>query len=1634
MDHLEFLTAFMTVPRDAELAFVIRNKTLLVTREFAEGIQVIVEVAQSDPDNVMSVGTRQLFLALGRRLYEAASTDPDFRGIAAFVAAAAGSVPEETPAQKYQSFLMAYMAAPKDAEPALISRGRGLLLEPGFRQFLREFSERGKEEMDDEGKETACGLLLALAQRLYQAGENDPELRAIARAALDGGRSLALTPSLRYHAFVIEFMGEPEGRERAMVVFNHRELIVEPAFADWLKSIADERGTASPESAERQAALSVFRELHMSFAVGYTMAPSLKQALLATIDGFLLLALPEDRAPLYGGLFAAFNSTLELEYRDALLGIHRRIFDDPAWVAWLPGALDRLADYSGIDKVLEVGESAFRASNGATGPVLTISRSVVEWAKGRIDVSATVSARCDALEGSLRLHHALYHSPAELEEIIALLERGVQAFSFERTPEEWAYVEADLAEAYIQRISGDRAENIETALQHFNNLTSIWTRESAPEKWAATQAVLANAYRERVRGERRDNIEQAIRCGENASELLVRSEYPEAWGILQMNLGAAYVNRLTGERGQNVEDAIECFKGGLEVLSIEAHPNDWAKLNANLGSAYEQRLMGDRSTNLELAIHHGVEACRIWTEESSLLDWATAQNNLGSAFRERVEGDAAENIEVAVACYERALKVVQQENAPLLWAHLMAGLATALGRRQVGNRWENIEQAVKHLSEVAGVIKTNSTAHEFAMLQHNLGNLFLQRLAGERRDNIENALSCFRAAASEWTREESPYDWAQIQMALAQAYFFRLAGSPRRNLDEAIEHCERSMEVRTRETAPRDWARAQETLSTILMSVAQEAPEQRDELEERALRCLLEAEEVLTIDAYPHEWAGIKLNLGNLYQQKHRDDLGENIEQAIECYQKAIEVSTPKNAPYDWAKLQHNLAGAYFRRVVGNKDENFNAANVHYRRAAWGFAVAGDLEHLSRSARAAGTLHLDIGTSQLSREGGLQEAYHAFLLSMAAAYAAKEGTDHPLEQFRLQDEAAEAAVGAAHCAALLGDLRAACALFDMAKGSEFRDHLRRDPRRVLDSLPASEREFGELVLRRYEEARWAVYGAAATSKDALDAEEAKWRDITSESSERFLATARRALPEIPPIVGLKKLESGLMLGGWLGQAVEQVRKVASDSISRDLELDGSVRILFNPGISMLVKVQAELWFTGMPGIMPGIGAVLASPPEPRLAVILGVSPWGTHIITIRSGVDRSDERRVTLQHWSVSTTEEQWLELLTEDAEQSADGQPRGLQSPAELAVLLYEELGFPSMGEIVGDGKRIVIVPHRLLHYVPWSHLPLSSDPEVLYKGPYLSDRPVSILPALFVATELSPRGRTRVDRNAGRVILRSEGARRLTHHPEFPAKPPPYNPVHFGWAHAAALTRAWQAAPRSEVEEFHAGELREFEAEPEQFLEAAARSNILALFGHGLLHSRWHLMSGFLLPGGDVLTVEKLHGSLNVPNGEVATVLSCWLGTPLMAGSTASDPLASVPWALLQAGFLQVVAGDLPVNPIAGILVAGMVHEHLATQAHQGQPLDAASALCTALRQLRALTATELLDILHGWKRTLIERKEGLSKGGDDGGAAVFAAYEADQKLLEGNLAALKAFDPSGKWYESIWAEHVPLVVYGL
>src|SRR5690606_2536254 len=97
---------------------------------------------------------------------------------------------------------------------------------------------------------------------------------------------------------------------------------------------------------------------------------------------------------------------------------------------------------------------------------------------------------------------------------------------------------------------------------------------------------LALAYTDRIQGERVDNLECAIKHYQLALEVRTREDFPVDWAETQNNLGFAYADRTCGEHGDNLKHAIHHYQLALQIRTRETNPINHRMTLNNLANLY----------------------------------------------------------------------------------------------------------------------------------------------------------------------------------------------------------------------------------------------------------------------------------------------------------------------------------------------------------------------------------------------------------------------------------------------------------------------------------------------------------------------------------------------------------------------------------------------------------------------------------------------------------------------------------------------------------------------------------------------------------------------------------------------------------------------------------------------------------------------------------------------------------------------------------------------------------------------------------------------------------------------------------------------------------------------------------------
>ena len=237
-------------------------------------------------------------------------------------------------------------------------------------------------------------------------------------------------------------------------------------------------------------------------------------------------------------------------------------------------------------------------------------------------------------------------------------------------------------------VGGLNIEHAIAALEHASGLL-----DAAGPRAGRTQSALCFAYLTRIGGSRADNLERAIAACRTALAGLDRPETREAWANTQLILAGALHDRMRGSRAANIENAIAADRAALSARSREADPVLWATTQINLGVHLGGRIEGERQDNIEAALAALDAAATVITPEFAPEAWQTLQNNRAPLLAERENGGLAANQEAAIGLLEPILA------SPLASGSLRSAVNYQLGevyrRRLTGERRANLEEAVR---------------------------------------------------------------------------------------------------------------------------------------------------------------------------------------------------------------------------------------------------------------------------------------------------------------------------------------------------------------------------------------------------------------------------------------------------------------------------------------------------------------------------------------------------------------------------------------------------------------------------------------------------------------------------------------------------------------------------------------------------------------------------------------------------------------------------------------------------------------------------------------------------------------------------------------------------------------------------
>jgi CHAT domain-containing protein/tetratricopeptide (TPR) repeat protein len=279
---------------------------------------------------------------------------------------------------------------------------------------------------------------------------------------------------------------------------------------------------------------------------------------------------------------------------------------------------------------------------------------------------------------------------------------------------------------------------------------------------------MAFAYLDRVVGDRADNLDHGVELLRGAVDELTESSPPETWAIVRTNLATALLRRERGDRRENLMEAADLCRSALQYRSPERDATDWAYTQLNLGSILQDLAEMDKTKSdgaieaYESVIAQGARIDQKWLVGS-------AQYSLGRLYRRAASPD----VESLVDAEDDELDVMLDTRAELEMAreHLASALELAheapdpLHRGRVLHELARVladldeeDEAIDAARQGLRIFRPTSDPRECALLAGLLGNLLAFRgewneAAAVFRDGVVAANASFYGRLDTDSRE-----------------------------------------------------------------------------------------------------------------------------------------------------------------------------------------------------------------------------------------------------------------------------------------------------------------------------------------------------------------------------------------------------------------------------------------------------------------------------------------------------------------------------------------------------------------------------------------------------------------------------------------------------------------------------------------------------------------------------------------------------------------------------------------------------------------------------------------------------------------------------------------------------------------
>jgi tetratricopeptide (TPR) repeat protein len=270
-------------------------------------------------------------------------------------------------------------------------------------------------------------------------------------------------------------------------------------------------------------------------------------------------------------------------------------------------------------------------------------------------------------------------------------EQALMVVSPDTAASNYAALIHGLGDVYANRLRGSRAENLEQAITLYTQAGAQLAAVPKTSTWYLSRSTvvnqshwsLARAYLERVVGDKAENIEQALEHYQQALTGITRDNRPALWSKLIGELGYACLVRIQGDKSENLEQAITWCRNALSIQEVTKAnlPAQWATVLATLAETYAERIKGTPEENLQQALAYYQQALEVRTPERLPVECRQTAYALGRQYYTRHRyAEARHAFETAHQAVQHMRQDVQRDQAKRqlsaenadLYAHLVS--------------------------------------------------------------------------------------------------------------------------------------------------------------------------------------------------------------------------------------------------------------------------------------------------------------------------------------------------------------------------------------------------------------------------------------------------------------------------------------------------------------------------------------------------------------------------------------------------------------------------------------------------------------------------------------------------------------------------------------------------------------------------------------------------------------------------------------------------------------------------------------------------------------------------------------------------------------------------------------------------